>query len=118
MKILGKLIRESRQAKGLLIRQVAAELNIDPSLLSRIERSDKRPTRAQVIQLTEILDAGDCEFLAIYLSERIISIVINEPVAIRAIALAKNRLDSPVTEGNFWLKKDVSIDLPPGARRY
>jgi len=54
MKMLGDLIRGHRRAKGLLIRQVAAELGIDPSLLSRIERGEKRPTRAQVVHLSEL----------------------------------------------------------------
>ncbi len=42
MNTLSDLVRVHRQAKNLLIRQVAAELGIDPSLLSRIERGDKK----------------------------------------------------------------------------
>jgi len=92
MKTLGELIRIHRQAKRLLIRQVAAELGIDPSLLSRIERGDKRPTRAQVIHLSELLESGKKEFLILFLSGRIVSILRDEAPALEAIALARQQL--------------------------
>ncbi len=78
--------------KGLLIREVAADLGIDPSLLSRIERGDKRPTRAQVVQLSEILDANRSDLLADYLSERVVNALRNEEVALQAISLAEKKI--------------------------
>ena len=41
----GSEIREFREKKELLFRQVAALIEVDPSLVSKIERGDKRPTR-------------------------------------------------------------------------
>jgi transcriptional regulator with XRE-family HTH domain len=92
MKTLGQSIRELRKSRGLLIREVAADLGIDPSLLSRIERGDKRPTRAQVVQLSEILDADRSDLLADYLSERVVSALRNEEVALKAISLAEKKI--------------------------
>ncbi len=92
MKTLGQSIRELRKSRGLLIREVAAELGIDPSLLSRIERGDKRPTRAQVVQLSEILDANRSDLLADYLSERVVNALRNEEVALQAISLAEKKI--------------------------
>ncbi len=93
MKTLGALIRMHRQAKNLLIRQVAAELGIDPSLLSRIERGDKRPTRAQVVQLSELLEPDKKEFLVVYQSGKVVSILRDEAPALEAIALAEQQLN-------------------------
>lgn len=93
MKTLGELIRMHRRAKNLLIRQVAAELGIDPSLLSRIERGDKRPTRAQVVQLSELLEPDKKEFLVVYLSGKVVSILKDEAPALEAIALAEQQLN-------------------------
>jgi len=92
MKTLGQSIRELRKSKGLLIREVAAELRIDPSLLSRIERGDKRPTRAQVVLLSEILNANQSDLLADYLSERVVSTLCDEEVALQAISLAEKKI--------------------------
>jgi len=96
MKTLGELIRMHRRAKHLLIRQVAAELGIDPSLLSRIERGDRRPTRAQVVQLSDILEQDKKEFLVVYLSGKVVSILRDEAPALEAIALAERQLTTLV----------------------
>ena len=71
-KSIGQLLREFREHKELLVRQVAALLEIDPSLLSKIERGDKRPTRKQINQLADILDVDVNELMIAYLSDRLV----------------------------------------------
>lgn len=92
MKSLGERIRELRIAGGLLLRVVAAQLHIDPSLLSRIERGEKHPTRDQVLQLAKILKTDDSDLLAIYLSDRIVYELRGEKLALRAIQIAEKRI--------------------------
>ena len=92
MKSLGERIRELRIADGLLLREVAAQLHIDPSLLSRIERGEKHPTRAQVLQLAKILKTDDSDLLAIYLSDRVVYELRGEKLALRAIHMAEKRI--------------------------
>lgn len=92
MKSLGEHIREIRTTSGLLLREVAASLHIDPSLLSRIERGEKRPTREQVLALAKILRTDRDELLAIYLSDRLVYQLQGEKVALRAIQIAEERI--------------------------
>lgn len=92
MKSLGEHIREIRTSSGLLLREVAASLKIDPSLLSRIERGEKRPTREQVLALAKILRTDRDELLAIYLSDRLVYQLQGEKVALRAIQIAEERI--------------------------
>lgn len=92
MKSFGESIREKRLAEGLLLREVAATLEIDPSLLSRIERGDKRPTRAQAIQLASILKADANDFLVRYLSERVVYELKDEALAMKAMVVAEKRI--------------------------
>jgi len=107
MNRLGNLIRAHRQAKNLLIRQVAAELGIDPSLLSRIERGDKKPTRAQVVQLSEILEADKNQFLAIFLSGKVVSILRDESSALEAIVLARQQLSGLMVHSPYQPQQAV-----------
>jgi transcriptional regulator with XRE-family HTH domain len=51
MNSLGEKIRTIRESKSLLLRQVAAYLEIDTALISKIERGERRLTREQVINL-------------------------------------------------------------------
>lgn len=92
MKTIGEVIRELRTSKKLLIREVAAELQIDSSLLSRIERGDKRPTREQVIQLAGILQADEKELMITYLSDRVVYELRGEKLAREAMQAAEKKI--------------------------
>ena len=49
--LLGERIKELREQHGVLQRQLAALLEIDTPMFSKIERGDRRAKRTQVIQL-------------------------------------------------------------------
>ena len=92
MESFGKLIRNLRSARGLLLREVAASLQIDPSLLSRIESNHKRATREHVIQLAAILRADENEQLIAYLSDKIIYELQGEKLAMKAMSVAEKKI--------------------------
>jgi HTH-type transcriptional regulator, competence development regulator len=89
MKTFSETIREAREAKGLLLREVAASLKVDPSFLSRIESGTKRATREQVLELAGILGEDADKLLVLYLSERVIYELRDEDLAIEAIMAAE-----------------------------
>ncbi len=51
---VGRLLREYREAKGLVMRKAAALADMDPSVLSRIENDRRQPTAPQLAVLAEI----------------------------------------------------------------
>ena len=51
--LLGNKIKSLRDEQGILQRQVAAYLEIDTPMFSKIERGDRRAKRNQVPQLAE-----------------------------------------------------------------
>jgi transcriptional regulator with XRE-family HTH domain len=53
----GEYIRSLRETAGLPIRKIAAQLDIDPSLLGKIERNERQPTREQIASIAKILQA-------------------------------------------------------------
>ncbi|MFN3784128.1 MAG: helix-turn-helix domain-containing protein [Spirosomataceae bacterium] len=68
IKTTGELLRESREKKGLLLRQVAALLDIDTAIISKIERGERKANKEQIVKLAEILDLNKDELLVHYLS--------------------------------------------------
>lgn len=92
-KPIGQIIRELREEKELLVRQVAALLEVDPSLLSKIERGDKRPTREQIKLLANILKADESELMVAYLSDRLVYEVRDEDLAMEAIKVAEQKIE-------------------------
>jgi len=51
----GEYIRGLRENSGQPIRKIAAQLDIDPSLLGKIERNEREPTKEQIKKLAVIL---------------------------------------------------------------
>ena len=82
MNSFGEYLRNRREHLGLPLRKVAAELDIDTSILSKIERSERVATKEMLptlaktleiqekemqiefIQSTVLSEFGDLEFLA------------------------------------------------------
>ena len=92
MESFGALIRKIRTERGLLLREVAAGLGIDPSFLSRIESDTKRATREHVIQLAAFLKADENELLIAYLSDKILYELQGEALAIKAMSVAEKKI--------------------------
>ena len=92
MESFGTIIRNLRVQQRLLVREVAAKLEIDPSLLSRIERGEKRMTRDQIGRLSRILGIGEDALLIHYLSDRVVYELRNEKLALRAMEVAEQKI--------------------------
>lgn len=61
MKSFGEYIRNSREERGLPLRKIAAALDIDTSILSKIERNERRATIDMIPILADSLDKTEKE---------------------------------------------------------
>jgi len=61
MKSFGEFIRKTREDKGLPLRKVAAALDIDTSILSKIERNERRATTEMIPILAGTLEKPEKE---------------------------------------------------------
>ena len=62
--LFGNKIRALRDEQGVLQRQLAAYLEIDTPMFSKIERGDRRAKRSQVIMLAEYFHVDEKEKLS------------------------------------------------------
>ena len=76
--LFGKKIRELRDENGVLQRQLAALLEIDTPMFSKIERGDRRAKREQVIKLAEYFHQDEKEMLSLWLADKFIDAVKDE----------------------------------------
>lgn len=76
--LFGNKIKELRDEQGLLQRQLAAFLEIDTPMYSKIERGDRRAKREQVIKLAEYLHQDEKEMLTLWLANKFIDAVEGE----------------------------------------
>ena len=91
-KSTGEILRENREKKGLLLRQVAARLDIDTAILSKIERSERKATKEQIIKLAKILDLKEEDLLVQYLSEKILYEIKDEKLGQKALKVAEQKM--------------------------
>ena len=76
--LLGNKIRSLRDEQGILQRQVAAYLEIDTPMFSKIERGDRRAKRSQVTKLAEYFHLDEKELLTLWLADRILDAIEGE----------------------------------------
>lgn len=88
----GERIRELRESKGLLQRQLAASLEIDTPMFSKIERGERRAKREQVLQLAELLDANVNDLLTLWLADQVYDLVKDEEMAAQALKVAEEEV--------------------------
>lgn len=92
MNLLGEKIRTLRESNSILLRQVAAYLEIDTALISKVERGERRLTRDQVIKLAKFYKVTDEELLTLWLSDKLLVTIENEPFAMQGLNKAKTIL--------------------------
>lgn len=91
--LLGNKIKELRDKHEVLQRQLAAYLEIDTPMFSKIERGDRRAKRSQVILLAKYFHIDEKEMLILWLADKVLDALDGEEkLSIDAIEVAKNEL--------------------------
>lgn len=91
--LLGDKIKELREEHGVLQRQLAALLEIDTPMFSKIERGDRYAKRRQVIQLAEYFKIDKNELLTLWLADKVLDAIEGEDELKRkAIEVAQERI--------------------------
>lgn len=92
MDSLGDTIRKLREDKELPLRIVAAFLDIDQAILSKIERGQRKPTREQVVKLAAYFKVKENDLLVTWLSDKLVYEVEDEDMALKALQVAEERV--------------------------
>ena len=89
---LGKRIKLLREEKGLVQRQLAAVLEIDTPMYSKIERGERKAKREQVLKLAEMLNTDKDELLTLWLADQLFDLVKNEALGLKALKITELEL--------------------------
>lgn len=89
---LGKRIKELREERHLLQRQLAASLEIDTPMYSKIERGERNAKREQVLKLEVLLQTDKNELLTLWLAGQVYEIIKGEELAKATIDFVSNKI--------------------------
>ncbi len=89
---LSHIIKEARESKELLMRELAAKIEIDIATVSKFEKGDRNPTRPQILKLSEVLELDVNKLLTLWLRDKILNEVNGEENALKALKMAQNKI--------------------------
>lgn len=105
----GEYIRKLREEEGMPLRKLAAALDIDQSTLSKIERNERRPTKAMVPALAKTFKLDKNQLMIGYLTDKIIYELADEEAGLEALKLAEANIEYQAKKRNPMPDKKTSI---------
>ncbi len=92
MEKIGEIIRRLREEKGEPLRKVAAYLDIDQAILSKIETGKRKSTKAQIEKLAKYFGVDKKEMLVAWLSDKILYEIVDEELGEEALRVAEEKI--------------------------
>lgn len=91
--MLGERLKELREAKGFVQRQVAALLEVDTAYVSKMENNEKPVSRAKLKSLAKFYQVTEKTLLPYWLAEKVLTVVHNEDCATDALKIVLTEID-------------------------
>lgn len=88
----GERIRLLREHNNLLQRQVAAVLEIDSPMLSKLERGERKAKKEQVLVFAKLYKVKKEELLTLWLADQVVEVVEHQEYALSAMQLAEEEV--------------------------
>lgn len=87
----GETIRALRKQRGEPLRVVAAAVEMDSTLLSKIERGERFPTEAQTAKFAKYFGVSQDSLLAQVIADRIVTQYGQHTTTLQAVKIVKER---------------------------
>ncbi len=100
MKTLGDTLREAREQKGLIFRRVGAEVDIDPSLISKFEKNERKPTKEQLLRLIAFYDLCEKDLTISWYSDKIVKELKYSDYTTEILKAADQKIKHYKSQGN------------------
>jgi len=105
----GEYIRKLREEKGLPLRKVAAELDIDPSTLSKIERGERSANKEMLSIFSNLFQVEEDELSLILMSDKVAYDLMKEDNSKEILKVAEQKIEylrtKQLTQGKLDFNK-------------
>ncbi|MBL0309693.1 MAG: helix-turn-helix transcriptional regulator [Bacteroidetes bacterium] len=99
-KSFGEHLRTLRAETGLPLREVASQLGIDPSLLAKIERNERQPTKQLIKEVASYFKVDLKELQNEFLSDQIAYKILDEEADLEILKVAEQKVSYYKTQRN------------------
>lgn len=90
---IGEKLRKLREQNELPLRKVAAMLDIDVAILSKMERGERKITKDIVTRLAKIYKHDADQLLVLYLSDKVMYELQDEKLGLDALKVAEEKME-------------------------
>lgn len=87
----GEHLRTLREETTLPLREVASHIGMDPSLLAKIERNERQPTKQLIKQIASYFKVNEKELQNEFLSDQIAYKIFDEDADIEILKVAEKK---------------------------
>ncbi|MFD1605737.1 helix-turn-helix domain-containing protein [Flavobacterium artemisiae] len=108
------LLKNARENKGLKTRELAQLAGIDQALISKFESGTRKPTKDQIIKLSQLLEIDYETLMVAWLKEKILYEIGDDEFALKALLLAeqeiqknKKEIDSAILSANQIILDEI-----------
>jgi len=91
-KSFGEHLRSLREGAGLTLKFVSEQINIDTSLLAKIERNERQPTKHIIGQFAEFFNVHEKELQEDFLSDFIAYKILEEEADLSILKIAEQKV--------------------------
>jgi len=88
----GEHIRQLRLNDGLPLRKIAAQLDIDASLLGKIERNERQPTKELVTAIAKIFKQNPKDLYSEFVSDLFAYKILEDDIHIDTLKVAEKKV--------------------------
>ena len=88
----GEYIRQLREDRNLPLRKIAADLDIDTSTLSKIEKNERNANEQIIEKLSKIFSIDKSDLKVRYLSDKITNQLLGEEDGIEVLKVAEQKI--------------------------
>ena len=96
----GEHLRTLREDAGQTLKTVAEQICIDISLLAKIERSERQPTKQLIKQVAKIFQVDEKELQNEFLSDQIAYKILDEKADLNILKVAEKKVTYIKTKRN------------------
>jgi HTH-type transcriptional regulator, competence development regulator len=92
-KSFGDMVKKLREERKLPLREVAEALNIDTSMLGKIEKNNRKPTKLLIDKFAKFYNVSNKDLTIAFLSDSVVyQIMIEEDFAAEVLKVAEKKV--------------------------
>jgi predicted nucleotidyltransferase len=93
MESFGETIRKLRESKNEPLEKLASFLDIDQSILKKIEKGQGNVKRDQVVKLAQYFKVSENDLLVSWMSDNLLNNIVDEQLTLKALKVAEEKIE-------------------------